>query len=110
MTGSNRGRALLRAQRRPRFRGVALKPLIEGPPAWLDATGRQIWGAVISASPARLAACDAIMLAMTAQEVADWRRYGGSLEHLRFLYRCLGDFFVPMPERRRLLGFPPRSP
>ena len=103
----NRGRALLHAQRRPRFRGVALEPLTEGPPDSLDADARLAWADIIAATPARLAAIDAIMLSIAAQQVADWRKYGGAREHLRFIYRCLGDFFVPMPERRLLL-FPER--
>jgi hypothetical protein len=102
-----RGRYLLQAQRRPRFRGVALKPLSEGPPDRLDAEARQVWDAIIAATPARLAAVDAIALSIAAAVVADWRRYGGSLQQLRFAYRCLGDHFVPMCDRRRLL-FPER--
>jgi hypothetical protein len=109
MSGRNRGRALLQAQRRPRFRGVALEPLNGPPPDWLDldAEERQIWDAIVAATPARLAAVDAIALSIAAQQVATWRRHGGSLSQLRFAYRCLGDHFVPMPERRRLL-FPER--
>ena len=111
MSGSNRGRALLLAQRRPRFRGRTLKPLIEGPPEPLSAEEHQMWDAIIAAAPIRLAAVDAIMLAATAQQVVTWRHlrlHGlGSMEQLRFCYRCLGDFFVPMPARRELL-FPDR--
>jgi len=72
----NRGRALLHAQRRPRFRGVALEPLTEGPPDSLDADARLAWADIIAATPARLAAIDAIMLSIAAQQVADWRKYG----------------------------------
>jgi hypothetical protein len=103
-----RGRTLLMAQRRPRFRGAELPPLTEGPPEWLEADGREMWEAIRAATPARLAAVDAIMLAIASATVADWRRERGTLGELRFCYRLLGDFFVPMPERRRLL-FPDQA-
>lgn len=98
-----RGQALLRAQ------ADRNSPLGE-PPEWVVAIpgARQAWGDLVAAAPPVLRSPDEGALAMTAVALSRWRlaRTGGApldAEWLRLLYRMLGDFFVPIAARRRLL-------
>jgi hypothetical protein len=99
----NRGRALLRAQR-----NMGLSQL--GPPlAYLscDPEYLRAWRDIVAAAPDVLRAIDAPFLAMLSVSLSLWR-CGERGESARELYRALGQAFIPMRERRRLL-FPERS-
>lgn len=109
----NRGQRLLMAQRP----GAPLGP----PPVRLSPEQVQAWHDILAASPDVYRRPDAMWLELCASSLASWRKvlqaYAfnpalcGSREqmraHVRFCYRVLGDGFMRMSERRRLL-FPER--
>ncbi len=95
-------------------------------PADLDRDARAAWYELVAAAPDDvIAASDLRALALCAQELAHWRQARAAVSSappgrrcdpddeqslrasLRGLYRALGDFFIPMWQRRRLL-FPAR--
>ena len=102
MTGGNRGRALLLAQRWP-------GPRLGAPPKYLGSKECEAWHLIVAATPDVLRAIDEPGLACTASILERWRSGEREPGLLRLAYRMLGDCFVPMRERRRLL-FPDRPP
>jgi hypothetical protein len=101
MTGGRRGQLLLVAQRP----GPPLGP----PPKWLSAEEVQAWHDVVAAAPDVLRDIDDLAVALVAHTLERWRSGIREPELLRLAYRMLGDCFVPMRARRRLL-FPDRPP
>lgn len=91
----SRGRALLVAQRPG-------KPL-GAPPTDLGPAEISAWHDLVAAAPDVLRESDRFFLANTAMTLADWRSGLRDYAMLRNLYRFLGDAFIPMGERRRLL-------
>lgn len=78
------------------------------PPGHFDEAKRAAWCAILAAAPPVVRRTDARFLELVAERLADhWRCPHGPA--VRELYRDLGQFFVPMRERRRLL-FPRRLP
>jgi hypothetical protein len=95
-----RGQRLLIAQA---DRSPALGP----PPDHLGEAERWAWRDIVAACPDVLRSPDAAYLEMIARTLAAWRAGSGDRDFLRLLYRMLGDLFVPLRARRRLL-FPDR--
>jgi hypothetical protein len=84
---------------------MRLAPL--GPPApWLTETEKGIWNELVAAAPDVLREPDELLLVTLCPMLAQWR-VGNRPEMLRTLYRDMGQCFIPMSERRRLL-FPDR--
>lgn len=99
MTSGRRGRLLLVAQRP----GPALEP----PAGWLTSEEVQAWRDVVAAAPDVLRKSDGLGLALVASTLERWRSGDREPGLLRLTYRMLGDCFVPMRARRRLM-FPDR--
>ncbi len=97
---SRRGRALLLAQR-----SLGLPPL-GPPPDFLDADQVHTWHEIVAAAPNVFRVTDRRFVAMLAVELVRWREGDRELS-VRDMYRALGQCFVPMRARRRLL-FPER--
>lgn len=95
----NRGQALLVAQRP----GMPLG----APPSHLTADELRAWHDIVEAAPNVLRESDHLFVSFASGCLADWRESGGDLRSMRQLYRLLGDAFIPMRDRRRLL-FPDR--
>lgn len=100
MTGSTRGRRLLVAQ-------ADRNPPLDPPPEWMPAPAVQAWHDICAACPAVLRRPDSMYLSVVAMTLCEARRSvaAGALERerLRLVYRMLGDQFVPMAARRRLI-------
>lgn len=103
MTGGHRGRKLLQAQR-----SHGLPPL-GPPPKNLNDDARRAWRDVVEASPVVLLAMNELIVSIAATTLLRWRSGERDPSLLKLTYACLGDLFIPMPERRRLM-FPDRSP
>lgn len=100
----SRGRAMLLSQRTSARWG--LKPL-GAPPEHLAPAVLAAWHDIARAAGVPLTSLDCFWLEMCARLLAHWRTGGGDRVYLREAYRWLGQGFVPMSERRRLL-FPDR--
>jgi hypothetical protein len=98
----NRGRALLVAQRK----GLPLG----APPDYLNCDPEYLraWRDIVGAAPDVLRAIDRNFVAALSVSLATWRA-GDRSQSTRELYRALGNCFISMRERRRLL-FPNRPP
>jgi hypothetical protein len=100
----SRGKALLHAQRDyglPRMRRTPRKSL--------NAEQRQAFRDILRATHTVFLRIDEPSVTLLAMELAQWRAGERAELPVRQMYRNLGRFFVPMPERRRLL-FPDRPP
>jgi hypothetical protein len=105
----NRGQRLLIAQRPG--------PKIGPPPDWLSPEEVQAWHEIVAACPDVLRSMDALCIALCARMLCSWRvlraanveyeTRSETLSIVRTQYRMLGDCFIRMRERRRLL-FPDR--
>jgi hypothetical protein len=98
--------------RRPRGQRLLIaqadrSPPLGPPPARLRADEVDAWHAIAAACPPVLRRYDEVMLELAARTLAFWRSGHGYRECLRLLLRMVGDFFMPMRARRRLL-FPDR--
>lgn len=100
MTSRSRRQRLLIAQRPG--------PRLGSPPSWLNADEVRAWHDIAAACPDVVRAPDEVWLAITARVLAGWRVCPDTAV-VRLLYRLLGDGFVRMCERRRLI-FPDRVP
>ena len=99
-----RWRAMLLSQRQ----AARLKlPPLGGPPDHLGSAAVAAWRDVVREIPLRPTGSDAISLELIAIMLAVWRSGRHEREPVLALSRTLGDFFVPMAARRRLL-FPDR--
>lgn len=83
-------------------------PPLGEPPDWLSPSAAQAWRDIVAAAPPVLRQMDGLLLSHAALTLAHWhqgRAEGPNLDHewRRRLYRTLGEFFVPMAARRRLL-------
>jgi hypothetical protein len=96
---SNRGRALLFAQRKGEPLGT--------PPTHLDHAQLQAWADIVAASPDVLRSSDRLWVEMASMLLAHWRSGSDrTMERLRMNYRALGKLLMPMAARRRLMfGF-----
>lgn len=94
-----RGQLLLMAQRK----GKPLGP----PPERFGPAELAAWNDIVAAAPPVFHWSDSIYLEMLSIALTSWRKGGLPNEWTRLMYRMLGDCFVPMRERRRLL-FPDR--
>lgn len=92
------GQRLLRAQRPGASVGQ--------PPARLDADAVHAWHDIVAACPDVLRSADDLWLEIASRILAEWRVMPIPGE-LRPLYRILGQGFMRMADRRRLL-FPER--
>jgi hypothetical protein len=66
------------------------------------------WHDIVGAAPDVLRAMDNSFVAATATLLQRWRSGGREPGLLHLAYRMLGNCFIPMRERRRLL-FPERA-
>lgn len=96
-TKASRGRMLLRAQRPG--------PPVGDPPARLTIEQKRAWSDIAKTCPDVLRRSDSIWLELCAGALAHWR--AGYRGNVRLMYRWLGQGFMPMRARRRLL-FPER--
>jgi hypothetical protein len=97
----SRGRKLLEAQR------THGQPLLGAPPGWMTTSQVGAWNDIVAASPVRLILANEPLLQITAECLATFRAGRPEAVSVRMIYRMLGDFFVPMRDRRRFL-FPTR--
>lgn len=95
-----RGRRLLLAQA---DRG----PPLGAPPAHLSADAAQAWYEILEAVPLQLSSSYGFSVDIASCALAGWRRVpAGSairVDFVRLMYRLLGEVYVPMAARRRLL-------
>jgi hypothetical protein len=91
----NRGRALLFAQRPG--------PPVGPPPERLSAVEVEAWRDILAAAPDVFRRTDAHFLELVARTLASWRSGHRDRGSLRLLYRMLGNAFMPMYRRRKLL-------
>lgn len=94
--GNTRGRKVLLAQ-------ADRNAPIGAPPEHLTAAQAQAWRDIVAAAPAALRRPDEIALELAARSLAAWRAGDRTNDLRKSIYRWLGDFFVPMAARRRLL-------
>lgn len=101
----SRGRKMLIAQRMNARHHL---PPLGAPPKHLKRKEVRAWHDVVAAAPDLLRAQDQYSVGHAAVELARWRSGDREPGSLRLAYRLLGDCFIPMRERRRLL-FPERQ-
>lgn len=94
----SRARRLLMAQRKS-------GPPLGDPPAELDAAALLAWRDIVAAAPPVLQHSDSLAVELTAHLLGVIRTGAQPLDPstLRLAYRFLGDFFIPMRVRRRLI-------
>lgn len=98
--GGNRGRLMLQARRAA---AMLKRPPLGAPPPRLDEAECDAWRDIAAASAIPLIDRDDLALQIVAATVVHVRRGGATREFVREAYRQLGDYFIAMPERRRLL-------
>jgi hypothetical protein len=98
MRRRTRGQRLLRAQRR----GAP----VGSPPSHLSQDAVRAWHDIATSCPDVLRSMDDLWLELAARSLAAWR-LGPNRDEVRPLYRMLGQGFMRMADRRRLL-FPDR--
>lgn len=101
MTPGRRGQLMLKA----RLAAASLPPL-GVPPAHMNEAEIALWHEVVADVPVPLCHSDALALELLATTLRAHRLMGSTRSEIRQIYRALGDYFIPMPARRRLL-FPP---
>jgi hypothetical protein len=83
------------------------QPPLGPPPKYLNRKERRAWVEVVAVAPDVLRAIDQPAVAHAVVELVLWRS-GHRERSLRLAYAMLGDLFIPMRKRRRLL-FPDRA-
>lgn len=107
MTGSPRGRLL---QRRQLLNAQEKSEPLGPPPKHLSRKEKAAWRDIIAAAPPDIFRwMDDLGLGLAASTVERWRSGIREPGLLLLAYRLLGDCFVPIRARRRLL-FPDRPP